>query len=116
VEWGVGRQVVELLTEHVRTRAGPPFAHQPRHRSVVWLEPRVVAEVTFYEFVNGWLRDAVVHQLVAKNFSEAVAVSHRGDARERRQVQRTSPAPVVRARGLQARPRAASASWRAVEL
>jgi ATP-dependent DNA ligase len=65
VEWGVGRHVVEALTDNVPTRAVSPFTDHRRHRSAVWLEPRVVAEVTFSEFVNGWLRDPVLCQLVA---------------------------------------------------
>jgi ATP-dependent DNA ligase len=66
VEWGVGRQVVDALTENVPSRTGSPFTDHRRHRDVVWLEPRVVAEVTFSEFVNGSLRDPVLRQLVTR--------------------------------------------------
>jgi bifunctional non-homologous end joining protein LigD len=62
VEWGVGRALVEALTEHVPTRTGSPFTDHRRHRGVVWMEPRVVVEVTFAELVNGWLRDPVLRQ------------------------------------------------------
>jgi ATP-dependent DNA ligase len=64
VEWGVGRALVEALMQNVPTRVGSPFTDHPRHRSVVWLEPSVVAEVTFSEMVNSWLRDPVFRQLV----------------------------------------------------
>ena len=33
-------------------------------RDVVWLEPRVTAEVSYTEMVNGWLRDPVLRQIV----------------------------------------------------
>jgi ATP-dependent DNA ligase len=64
VEWGVSRALVEALTATVATRAASPFKDHRRGRGVVWLEPRVVAEVTFGELVNGWLRDPVFRQLV----------------------------------------------------
>jgi hypothetical protein len=56
---------VEALMENVPTRTASPFTDHRSHRSVVWLEPRVVVEVTFSEFVNGWVRDSVLRQLVA---------------------------------------------------
>jgi len=40
-----------------------PFTDHRRHRGAVWLEPRVVAEVTFSEMMNGWLRDPVFLQV-----------------------------------------------------
>jgi hypothetical protein len=55
---------VESLPENVPTCAVSPFKDHRRGRGVVWLEPRVVAEVTFGELVNGWLRDPVFRQLV----------------------------------------------------
>jgi bifunctional non-homologous end joining protein LigD len=64
VEWGVGRALVEALIDSVPTRTESPFTDHRRHWSAIWLEPRVVAEVTFSEFVNGWLRDPVLRQLV----------------------------------------------------
>jgi bifunctional non-homologous end joining protein LigD len=64
VEWGVSRALVDALTANVPTRTVSAFADHRRHRDVVWLEPRVVAEMTFAELVNGWLRDPVFRQLV----------------------------------------------------
>jgi bifunctional non-homologous end joining protein LigD len=64
VEWGVGRALVEALMQNVATHAVSPFTDHRRHRSVVWLEPRVEAEVTFSELVNGWLRDPVLRQVL----------------------------------------------------
>ena len=46
VQWGVSRALLEALTEHVPTHTVSPFTDHRRHRSVVWLEPRVVAEVS----------------------------------------------------------------------
>jgi ATP-dependent DNA ligase len=66
VEWGVSRALVDALTANVPTRTASVFTDHRRHRDVVWLEPRVVAEVTFAELVNGWLRDPVFRQLVLK--------------------------------------------------
>ena len=63
----MGRALVEALMQNVPTRAASPFGNHGRDRSVVWLEPRVVAEVTFSEFMNGWLRDPVLRQLVARS-------------------------------------------------
>ena len=64
VEWGVGRALVEALPENVPTRTVSPFTDHRRHRGAVWLEPKVVVEVTFSEFVGGWLRDPVLRRLV----------------------------------------------------
>jgi hypothetical protein len=52
-----------------------------RHRDVFWREPRVVAEVTFSEFVNGWLRDPVLRAVVS-GFSPTVAVAYRYATRD----------------------------------
>jgi hypothetical protein len=49
-----------ILTEQGETRTVSPFTDHRRHRDVVWLEPRVVVEVTFSEMVGGWLRDPVL--------------------------------------------------------
>ena len=63
VEWGVGRALVDALTENVPTRAVSPFTDHNRHRGAAWLEPRVVVEVSYSELVNGWLRDPVLRAL-----------------------------------------------------
>jgi hypothetical protein len=36
---------------------------------VVWLEPSVVAEVTYAEMVNGWLRDPVFRRFVTRTLA-----------------------------------------------
>jgi ATP dependent DNA ligase C terminal region len=64
VEWGVGRALVDALMASGSTCAGSPLTDHRHHRDVVWLEPRVVAEVTYSEFVGGWLRDPVLQQIV----------------------------------------------------
>ena len=47
VEWGVGRALAEAITENVPTRTESLFADHRRHRGVVWLDPRVVVEVSY---------------------------------------------------------------------
>lgn len=56
VEWGVGRRTVEALLQRGRRRGDSPFADFHRRSGVVWLEPRLTAEVTFSEIVQGRLR------------------------------------------------------------
>ena len=62
VEWGVGRRTVEALLARGRRRDASPFVDF-RRRGVVWLEPRITAEVTFSEIVSGRLRAPVLRQL-----------------------------------------------------
>jgi bifunctional non-homologous end joining protein LigD len=56
VEWGVGRRTVEAVIQRGRRRADSPFTDLRRRSGVVWLEPRLTAEVTFSEIVQGRLR------------------------------------------------------------
>ena len=52
--------MVELLTQaKPLVRSTSPFVDLPRARRVIWLEPELVAEVTFAEVMQGRLRDPV---------------------------------------------------------
>jgi hypothetical protein len=66
VEWGVGREVVEMLVDRLGARPTSPFTDHRRHRDVVWVEPRVSVEVSYSEIVNGWLRDPVLRHVVRR--------------------------------------------------
>jgi ATP-dependent DNA ligase len=66
VEWGLFRQVVEELVTGVEglVRPNSPFADLKRAGSdVVWLEPRLVAEVSYSELMEDRLRDPVLREL-----------------------------------------------------
>ena len=66
VEWGLFRQVVTQLVASVEglVRAKSPFVdlkHAPP--SVTWLEPRLLAEVSYSEIMEDRLRDPVLREL-----------------------------------------------------
>ena len=66
VEWGLFRQLVGELVTGVEglVRATSPFADPKRTSSdVVWLEPRLVAEVSYSELMEDRLRDPVLREL-----------------------------------------------------
>jgi bifunctional non-homologous end joining protein LigD len=58
VEWGFKAPDVLALLEHARrwSRPSAPFVDTPRMRSVTWVEPRLEAEVSYAEIVEGRLR------------------------------------------------------------
>ena len=58
VEWGYrAHDVLELLREaKMFARRTSPFVDLPRMRNAVWLEPRLSAEVSYAEIVEGRLR------------------------------------------------------------
>jgi bifunctional non-homologous end joining protein LigD len=65
VEWGLFRQVVTQLVASVEglMRPTPPFADLKRAPSVTWLEPRLLAEVSYSEQMEDRLRDSVLREL-----------------------------------------------------
>ena len=66
VEWGLFRQLVTELVAGVEglVRSSSPFADLKRASSdVVWLEPRLVAEVSYSELMEDRLRDPVLREL-----------------------------------------------------
>ena len=66
VEWGLFRQLVGELVAGVEglVRQASPFADLKRAASdVVWLEPRLVAEVSYSELMEDRLRDPVLREL-----------------------------------------------------
>jgi bifunctional non-homologous end joining protein LigD len=66
VEWGLFRQVVGELVAGVEGLVRPtsPFADLKRASSdVLWLEPRLVAEVSYSELMEDRLRDPVLREL-----------------------------------------------------
>jgi bifunctional non-homologous end joining protein LigD len=65
VEWGLFRQVVTQLMASVEglVRSTSPFADLKRAPSVTWLEPRLVAEVSYSELMEDRLRDPVLRDL-----------------------------------------------------
>lgn len=57
VEWGFrAPDVLELLREAKTPRRTSPFVDAPRMRSAVWIEPRLHAEISYAEIVEGRLR------------------------------------------------------------
>ena len=59
-EWGVTRGSVEQIVARCTRRVVPACADAERSRDVVWVEPRVVVEVSYSELMVGRLRDAVL--------------------------------------------------------
>src|SRR5207249_8647568 len=55
VEWGVRRATVEQILGRCRTRAAAVCGGSERERSVVWIEPSVVVEVSYSEMMLGRL-------------------------------------------------------------
>jgi ATP-dependent DNA ligase len=68
VEWGFKAPDVLALLEHARrwSRPGSPFVGAPRMRSVTWVEPRLEAEVSYSEIVEGRLRAPSWRALVSR--------------------------------------------------
>ena len=57
VEWGFkASDVLELLREARTPLRTSPFVDAPRMRSAVWIEPRLYAEISYAEIVDGRLR------------------------------------------------------------
>ena len=65
---GYSRASVAQLTERAAplTRSASPFVDLPSRRGVTWLAPKLKAEVTFSEIVEGRLRAAVWRGLVTR--------------------------------------------------
>jgi len=57
---------VDALKQGARLREDSPFVDLRRWREVTWLEPRLIAEVSYAEIVQGRLRAAVYRGLVAQ--------------------------------------------------
>lgn len=65
VHWGVGRQLAEALTSNGLVRSTSPFSERVPARGVTWLEPRLLAEVSYAEVMQGRLRAPVFRGVVA---------------------------------------------------
>jgi ATP-dependent DNA ligase len=65
VGWGLFRQVVTQLVASVEglVRLTSPFADLKSAPEVTWLEPRLVAEVSYSELMEDRLRDPVLREL-----------------------------------------------------
>jgi bifunctional non-homologous end joining protein LigD len=59
VEWGVGRRVIEAVAAAARRRLRPTCADAERWGDIIWVEPRVVVEVSYSEIMQSRLRDPV---------------------------------------------------------
>lgn len=66
VHWGVARRLTEALTVNGLVRPTSPFSERVPLRGATWLEPRLVAEVTYAEPVKGHLRAPVFRGLVVR--------------------------------------------------
>jgi bifunctional non-homologous end joining protein LigD len=64
VEWGVTHGAVDQIAERCRTRPAPACDDAERGRGVVWVEPRVIVEVTYSELMLGRLRDPVLRAVL----------------------------------------------------
>jgi bifunctional non-homologous end joining protein LigD len=53
VHFGVGRRLADALTANGLVRTTSPFAERVPERKVTWLEPRLVAEVSFTHAIPG---------------------------------------------------------------
>jgi hypothetical protein len=60
VHWGVGRRLAEALTTNGLVRSTSPFADRVPLRGVTWLEPRLVADVSYANMTANGLRSAGV--------------------------------------------------------
>ena len=63
VEYGFGRAAATELFARAKTRQTSPFSERLRLRDAVWLEPRLVADITYSEVMNGRLHDPVYRGL-----------------------------------------------------
>jgi bifunctional non-homologous end joining protein LigD len=67
VEWGFrAPDVLELLREARTPRRTSPFQDVRSMRGAVWLEPRLQAEVSYAEIVDGKLRAPSWRRLVTR--------------------------------------------------
>jgi ATP-dependent DNA ligase len=64
-EWGATRAVVARIRERCTTLSGPACEGVERVRSIVWVHPDVVAEVSYAELMQGRLRDAVLSRVAS---------------------------------------------------
>ena len=62
VQWGVTHGAVGRIVARSSRRIVPTCADAERMRGVVWVEPRVVVEVSFSELMRGRLRDPVLRR------------------------------------------------------
>ncbi len=63
VHWGVGRRLAEALTTNGLVRSTSPFSDRVPLRGVTWLEPRLVAEVSYANMTANGLRAPVFRGL-----------------------------------------------------
>jgi ATP-dependent DNA ligase len=63
VEWSVTRATVEGIRERCAVRATPACDTADGARSVILIEPRLVAEVTFSELMQGRLCDPMMRDV-----------------------------------------------------
>ena len=65
VEWGLFRQVVTQLVATVEglVRSTSPFADLKLAPELTWVEPRLLAEVSYSEIMEDRLRDPVLREL-----------------------------------------------------
>ncbi len=59
VHWGVGRRLAEALTTDGLVRSTSPFSDRVLLRRVSWLEPKLVAEVSYANMTANGLRAPV---------------------------------------------------------
>jgi bifunctional non-homologous end joining protein LigD len=59
VHWGVGRRLAEALTTNGLVRATSPFSDRVPLRRVTWLEPILLAEVSYANVTANGLRAPV---------------------------------------------------------
>jgi ATP-dependent DNA ligase len=68
VEWGFKAPDALALLDHARrwSRPSSPFVERWRTRSVTWVEPRIEAEISYAEIVDGRLRAPSWRRVVAR--------------------------------------------------
>ena len=65
VHFGVGQRLADALKSNGLTRRTSPFVERIAERGVVWLEPKLIAEVSYAEIMHGGaLRAAVFRGFV----------------------------------------------------
>ena len=62
-DWGVTRGSVEQIVSRCTRRVVPACRDAERSRGVLWVEPRVVVEVSYSELMQRRLRDPVLRGL-----------------------------------------------------
>ncbi len=74
VHWGVGRRLAEAVTANGLVRSTSPFSDRVPLRGVTWLEPMLVAEVSYAAVTANGLRAPVFRDLHSRTERGALSL------------------------------------------